>query len=384
MPELTNEQFQEIQTLTKSMREKLDQAEAEKAKYGEALAETKASIDAMNSRIDTVEVSGKRHAIETGSGANAMTEAQAEHAKAFYAWARKDEKGCTPEQLKTLTVNSDPDGGYTVPVTMHNQIISKLIEFSPVRELATVVTIGSGDTIKFPVEDTQNFAASWVGETAARPETTSGQLRLVALTAHELYANPFVSQTLLDDSGFNIEAWLADRVSMRFAVTEGTAFISGTGSGQPEGLLTNASVTTVTSATANVIGADDLKDMFYALPEYYTRNAAWLMRRATVGAIRKLKDGNGNYLWQPGLTADAPPTIEGRPYREAVDMPAIATGAKPVLFGDIRAGYTIVDRQGIRVTRDPLSNKPYVEFYHLKRTGGGVVLPEAFRTLTIA
>lgn len=298
--------------------------------------------------------------------------------RAFDTWLRRDVRGLKPEEARLLATDSDVDGGYLVPVNMANAIIEKLIQFSPVRELANVMAISRGDTLEIPVEGSTEFAGGWVGERAARSETTSAKLAHVLITAHEMYANPFVTQKLLDDSSFDVEGWISRRLARRFAVVEGTAFISGTGVGQPEGILTNASITVRNSGNATTLTAAGLINAYHDLPEHYAKNATWLMKRATIGAVRLLTDGSGQYLWQAGLAAGQPGTLLGQPYREAIDMPAEGAGLKAALFGDFNEGYTIVDRQGAVMVRDPYTNKPKVEFYTTRRVGGAVVLPEAF------
>jgi HK97 family phage major capsid protein len=380
---MDEKQYKELRETFEQFKTTDAEMHVEIKKYGEASAETVAKLEKLNERIDQLETKANRPAIEApGAKADASPDAT----KAFREWSRHGEKGMSPESVKLLSTNSDPDGGYLMPENMASQVALKLIEFSPVRELANVITISAGNSIKIPVEDSTDFAASWVGETAARTETTSGKLAMVEIVAHEMYANPFATQALLDDSAFNVESWLADRVTMRFAVTEGTAFLTGSGASRPEGILTNATVIAnqVKTGHATLLTADGLMDLYHALPEMYARAATFLMKRATLGAVRKLKDGAGNYLWMPGLSANAPATILGQPYREAIDMPAVGAAALPILFGDFNRGYQIVDRQGVRVQRDPYTSKPKVEFYTTKRVGGAVVLAEAIRAQVVS
>ena len=352
---------------------------AEVKKFGEATQETKNKIEELQAQLDKFEAKTNRPAIAGAAGSEMTPEV-----KSFLSCARKGEKGLGADEIKTLATDSDPDGGYLVPTNMVNAIIQKLIEVSPIRELADVVTISAGDTMEFPAEGDQEFAGGWVSERGSRTETQSAKLRMVKITAHELYANPFISQKLLDDSAFNVEQWLTGRIATTLAKMEGAAFVSGDGNGKPQGLLSATGVSEVVSGNASAITADALLNLLYNLPEFYANNATWLFKRATLGAIRLLKDSQNQYLWQPGLTAGQPGTLLGRPYAECVDMPAVEAGAYPVIFGDIRAAYQVVDRQGIRVLRDPFSSKPFIEFYTTKRTGGAVVKAEALRKLKIA
>lgn len=380
---MTPEQYKEMRELIVQMREKADQRDAEIKKYGEASVETNAHITKLNDRIDELETKANRPAIITPEQSRGSIITGPE-VKAFQGYMRRGEKSLTPDELKALSSGSDPDGGYLMPNQTANTIIEKLIEVSPVRELAEVMTLSLGDTIDMPAEDDQEFECGWVSEIGARPETNAGQIRSVGITAHEMYAKPKVTQKLLDDSAFNIEQWLSRRVTRGLAKKEGAAFVSGDGVGKPEGLLTSTKVVPFANGHASELQADGIILMTYDLPEFYANTATFMLKRATLGTVRTLKDGQGNYLWQVGLTATQPATILGRPYREAVDMPAVAVNSYPILFGDFRAAYTVVDRQGIRVLRDPYSAKPYVEFYTTRRVGGKVTLGEAMRKLKIA
>lgn len=378
---MDKEQFEAMQKAWNDMKAKLAQRDEEIAKYGESKAETEAIIAKLDARIDEMETKNNRHKMHTQQTED-QNGVDTPEMKAFNSLLRKGV--LNPEEAKSLSVDSDPDGGYLVPPQTSSLIIEKLIEISPIRDLAEVVTLSLGDTLKMPAEDSQEFEGGWVSERGSRAETTTAQLRMKSIVAHEMYANPPVTQQLLDDSAFNVEQWLASRVARTLAKTEGLAFVSGDGVGKPEGILTSADVTAVAGGAASDLTADGIKDLVYALPEYYTQNATFLCKRATLGKIRKLKDGQGNYLWQPGLQVGQPGTIEGFKYREAIDMPAVDTNTYPIVFGDFRAAYKIVDRQGIRVLRDPYTNKPFVLFYTTKRTGGLVVLGEALRKLKIA
>lgn len=363
-----NREFTELKSVLEG------RAAEEKTRYGQMLGETKAKLDAINDRIDQLDVKLQRVPVAT---ATQDTAADAEYKTAFTKYFRKGEKALNEAEFKALTTDADPDGGYFVPRNVRAGIIEKLVEFSPVRELATIETIGSGDSLDAPKEGSTNFDSGWVGERQDRAETTTGTFALDNIPTFEQYAKPRASQKMLDDSAFNVEAWITRKVQQRFGKLEGTGFVSGNGVTQPEGILTNADIAEVKSGDANLLTPDGVISLYYALPEPYAANGTWIMRRATVKAIRLFKDQNGQYLWQPALSASSPSTILGQPYREAIDMPAVAAGTYPVVFGDFRAAYVIVDRQGVRVLRDPFSAKPMVEFYTTRRVGGQVVLAEA-------
>jgi HK97 family phage major capsid protein len=238
----------------------------------------------------------------------------------------------------------------------------------------------------------------WVGEEEARPTTATPTLREIAITAMEIYANPASTQGALDDSAFDVEKWLADEVSIAFAEAEGAAFVNGSGVKKPRGILqydtvANASYAwgslgyVATGAAADFAASnkgDNLIDLYYALKAGYRNGAVFLTSDAVMGTIRKFKDGQGNYLFSPPTGPDMPPTLLGKPVVTDDNMPALGANAYPVAFGNFQRGYLIVDRTGVRILRDPFTNKPFVNFYTTKRVGGGVVNFEAIKLLKCA
>ena len=228
--------------------------------------------------------------------------------------------------------------------------------------------------------------AGWVGEAAARPQTNTPVLANLQFPTMELYAMPAATSALLDDSIVNIDEWLAEEVRLSFADQEGKAFVTGDGINKPKGFTTYTTVPNATWTWGNlgyiatgVAGAfaaanpgDKILDLIYAAKAPYRANARFVMNRTTQSAIRKMKDGQGNYLWQPATVAGEAPSLMGYSVSESEDMPDIAASSLSVAFGDFQRGYLIVDRVGIRVLRDPYSAKPYVLFYTTKRVGGGV------------
>lgn len=347
----------------------------ETAKFGAPLGETKAAIDRFNERLDKLEVQLKRPSL--GRETREENAGDAEYRAVWNKFARKGEKGLSEVEIKALATDSDPDGGYLLPRNVRAGIVEKLVEFSPIRGLATIESIGLGDNLEVPKEGSTNFGSGWTSERASRTETVTGTFALDKIPTFEQYAAPRATQKMLDDTSFDIEGWISRKVKDRFAILEGTAFVSGNGVTQPEGLLTNADIAEVNSGDANLLTADGLISLFYALPEAYAKNGTFVLRRAAVKSIRLFKDSQNQYLWQPALSSSAPATVLGQPYVEAADMPTVAAGNYPVLFGDFKAGYVIVDRQDVRVLRDPYTAKPFVEFYTTRRVGGQVVLAEA-------
>jgi HK97 family phage major capsid protein len=280
-----------------------------------------------------------------------------------------------------------------VPEETEAAVIRGVKNISPIRAIAGNRVV-SASVYKKPFAIT-GPSTGWVAETATRPETNSPTLAELTFPTMEIYAMPSATQTLLDDSAVNIDEWLAEEVQIAFAQQEGTAFISGDGTNKPKGFLAYTKVANGSWSWGNIgyvatgtDGAfdttdpsDDLIDFIYALKSEYRANAHWVMNRATQATIRKFKDADGNYIWQPAERADLSPTLMNYPVTESEDMPNIASGSYSIAFGDFQRGYLVVDRAGIRVLRDPYSAKPYVLFYTTKRVGGGVQDFDAIKLL---
>lgn len=315
-----------------------------------------------------------------------------EYVKNMQAYLVKGDKACGnlgALQEKALQVNYDPDGGYLVTPTMSSTIITTINELSPVRAVASVETISS-DALEL-LEDRGVFTSGWVGETAARPATANTQFGKKNIPAHELYAMPIATQKMLEDASMNIEQWIARKAAESFNINEATAFVSGNGVGKPRGFLTYAAGTSwgqieqVNSGTSGTVTADGIVNLVYSLKEGYTRGASFMMKRATIGAVRLLKESTTNaYIWQPGLQLGQPSSLLSYPVWEAVDMPAIAANSLSIAFANWKQAYQIVDRKGITLIRDPLTNKPYVQFYFTKRVGGDVTNFEAIKLQKLA
>ncbi|CAN7295878.1 phage major capsid protein [Agrobacterium tumefaciens] len=310
--------------------------------------------------------------------------------EAFKMSLRREVNILSLDEQKAMLVGSDPDGGYLVPTATSSRIITKVYETSPLDELAYHETI-STDAIEIPI-DTDEAGAGWVGETDPRPETSTPQVGTQRIPVHEIYAKPKATQQLLEDAGVDIEAWLERKVSEKFARMRALAFISGNGIKKPRGILTypagadgvRGTIAQIASGAATALTSDGLIKLTFSLKDKYLANANWLMKRGTVGALMLFKDNQGQYMWRPGLQAGQPSVLLGYNVRRADDMPTVGAGALPIAFGDFRAGYTVVDRLGIRTLRDPYSSKPFVEFYTRQRVGGDVVDFEAFALQVIS
>lgn len=308
------------------------------------------------------------------------------YAEAFEIYARKGEQHV---EAKTMYVGSDPDGGYFVTPARSSRMLSIIYESSPMREMATIETIGT-DSIEYPIDEDEGDAG-WVGETEVR--TGNGgtpQIGVQKINVHEIYAKPKATTKLLEDASVDVGAWLERKIGEKFARAEATGFVTGDGLKKPRGFLTYSNGTTrgtleqINSGSAAAVTFDGLIRVVGSLKEPYHPGAQWLMRRATEMEVMLLKDGNGQYLWRPSLEAGKPSTLLGYTVRHAADMSALAANALAMAFGNFKAGYTIVDRLGVSVLRDPYSSKPFVEFYARKRVGGDVTNFEAIKIHKIA
>lgn len=323
--------------------------------------------------------------------------AELAHTAAFDSYVRKGETAnLTALEQKALSVGTDVDGGYLVPKETERAVNTALKTISPIRSIAGIRQV-SGSVYKVPFATT-GAATGWVGETAVRPQTNTPTLAELSFPTMELYAMPAATQAILDDSAIDIDAWLAEEVRVAFAQQEGSAFITGDGVNKPKGFLTyptvaNASwswgnVGFLTTGTAGAFPAtnqaDKLIDLVYAVKGTYRANGSFVMSRSTLGAVRRMKDADGSYIWQPSGDAAQPSKLLGYAVVEAEDMPNIAADSLSIAFGDFASGYLIVDRVGIRVLRDPYSSKPYVLFYTTKRVGGGIRDFDAIKLLKFA
>jgi HK97 family phage major capsid protein len=325
--------------------------------------------------------------------------ARLEYAAAFDAYLRKGEKGLSDLEAKALSVGSAPDGGYFVEPFRSQQIIDKLYETSALRAVASVISITS-KSVEFPI-DRDEVTTGWVGEQSSRPETNTPQVGMLEIPVHELYAMPKSTQNLLDDAGFNVEAWLDQKVADQMGREENAAFVNGNGVKQPKGFASYATAATADAsrafgtlehvetgangafrtASATVSPADDLLDLIYKFKPGYRGSLRWGGPRVTLGAVRKFKDQQGNYIYDPRLGANGIiDTVLGYPWDEFSDMAAFTvTDALGIVLADWKRGYQIVDRQGIRQLRDPYTSKGYVLFYTTKRVGGGVMDSDAIK-----
>lgn len=362
------------------------------------LAKINDEINKAQDRLKVLETVNARPEI-TETEADKKSKTVAEGKKAFNLFLRKgkggihDRRGDTlfvgasPEEEKTMSVDSNVEGGFLVYPEILPRIVTKVFESSPIRALASAQQIGS-DVLEVWV-DIDEPASAWVSERQARSATQTPTMKLIKIPVHELEAMPQATQKMLDDAAFDLETWLSDKVAAKFSRAEATAFVTGTGVGQPRGFCTYPSGTSfgqiqqVNSGSSGAFTADGIFDVLYALKDEYQKNATFLTARASVGLIRKLKDSQNRYLWEPSMQLGQPETLLGRPLYFAADMAAAASASLSLAVGDFKRGYQIADRIGLRVLRDPYSSKPNVQFYTTARVGGDVIDFEAIKLLKL-
>lgn len=371
---------------------KLAAMDGDIAKYQGALSSVKQRQVEMDSYIESL-----RSAAGTKGGI-ILTPEQTQYKKHLDRYFRKGIAAPEMQELaqKTMSVDSEPDGGYWVSPDTGGRLLTKIYETSNMRSVASVQTI-STDALEGP-EDRGEVDGNWVTERGSRANSNTTSVGKWRIEAHEMFAFPLVTQKLLDDASVDVESWLINKVGDKLGRIEATAFVSGDGVGKPRGFLDYAKssaadatrtwgtlqyVATGTSAGfgATTNGTDKLLDLIYSLKAAYRGGSRFAMARLTVAEARKLKDGQGNYIWQPSVQIGQPATLMGYGIEEWEDMPAIAANSYSIAFGNFAIGYQIVDRQGIRVLRDALTNKPYVCFYTTRRVGGALLHSEAIKLL---
>jgi len=318
---------------------------------------------------------------------SAAASEDAPHQKAFEAYVRSGDddalRGLALEG-KAMSTAVAADGGYLVDPQTAETVKSVLSSTASIRRIANVVNVEA--TAYDVLVDHGELETGWADETSASTETGTGQLERITIPLHELSALPKVSQRLLDDSAFEVEGWLAGRIADKFARAEAAAFVNGNGVNKPTGFLTKTLVaeagwswgnigyvaTGAVGAFAEGLEGDAIIDLVYALGAEYRANATFVMNSKTAGAVRKIKDADGRFLWSDGLAAGEPARLVGYPVLIAEDMPDIENDAAAIAFGDFAAGYTVAERPDLRILRDPFSAKPNVLFYATKRVGGDV------------
>lgn len=381
------------------------------AEFEEKLAKIEgdiAQLEDIKAKLEKVETKVSRPGAFDGKKQDGESREQAEYRGAFLDWMRAptdtglQQKAANAyrkaiETKATQAVTSTGSaGGFALPEIIEREIARLSVDISPIRQIATVRMVGSPDYKE--LFDINGAGFEWVGETGTRSQTDTPDLAEVAPTFGTASAKPQASEESLDDLFFDVENWLTMSAAEAIAQGEGAAFVSGNGTNKPTGFLTGTPVSTADSsrafgvlqyvasgqAAAMPTSLDTLYDVVYALRARYRNNARWLTSKLVLASMRKYKDADNNYLWQPSLIVGQPSTFMGYAVNEAEDMPAVAANAFPVAFGDFREGYLIADRVGMRITRDEITTPGFVKFYVRKRVGGKIRNSEAIKLLKIA
>lgn len=365
-------------------------------------------LEDIKAKLEKVETKVSRPGAFDGKKQDGESREQAEYRGAFLDWMRAptdtglQQKAANAyrkaiETKSTQAVTSTGSaGGFALPEIIEREIARLSVDISPIRQIATVRMVGSPDYKE--LFDINGAGFEWVGETGTRSQTDTPDLAEVAPTFGTASAKPQASEESLDDLFFDVESWLTMSAAEAIAQGEGAAFVSGNGTNKPTGFLTGTPVSTADSsrafgvlqyvasgqAAAMPTSLDTLYDVVYALRARYRNNARWLTSKLVLASMRKYKDADNNYLWQPSLIVGQPSTFMGYAVNEAEDMPAVAANAFPVAFGDFREGYLIADRVGMRITRDEITTPGFVKFYVRKRVGGKIRNSEAIKLLKIA
>lgn len=350
---------------------------------GQAWAEFKTANNARLKNLEdfTFEIAKKTN--RPGFAISAGSSEDTEHKDAFMNYLRTGRE--SDLESKAMLTGSSPDGGYAVPKQIDSEVTKALVELSPMRQVARVVQVDSGDFTM--LHSTGGTGYSWVGETDSRPQTNTPKLMEINPPVGEIYSMPGVTQRLLDDACFDLEQWLIDEVTEAIGAGEGDAFMNGTGISKPRGLLTyntdsaadatrdNDKLQYVPSGASGAFAAsnpaDKLVTLVHSLKPRYRMGAAWMLNTNTLEQVRSMKDGQGNYIWRSGVESGQPNSLLGYPVYEDENMPDISANSLSIAFGNFQRGYVVVDRS-TTLLRDPYTAKPNVLFYTVRRVGGTV------------
>lgn len=362
-----------------------------KSEYKVEFEKRDTALDALQKQMDQIDLEAKRANLK---GANGESPEAMEHKNAYNGYLRKGRDENLGElQEKALSIGVNADGGYAVPETLDTNILQLERDASVMRRIFSQMTVGNESYRK--LVNLHGTASGWVGEAAARTETGTSQFGQITPVFGEIYANPATTQKMLDDAFFNVESWISSEVALQFAEAEDAAFYSGNGTDKPSGLMNAPLATTGDDARAlgtlqnketasiGAVDADDLIDLVYMIKAGYRGASQFLCSTNTLAAIRKLKDSQNQYLWQPSVQAGEPSQVLGYGVVESNQVADIANSANSVLFGDYKKAYKILDVRGTRILRDPFTNKPYVHFYTTKRVGGLLEDSQAVKVLTV-
>ncbi|MDG7055306.1 MAG: phage major capsid protein [Wolbachia endosymbiont of Menacanthus eurysternus] len=352
----------------------------------EQLCKINGDIDNCKKRLDLIETAAQRPEVSTDFNTND---------KYFSDYIRKGvESGLS---RKTLSGDDNDIGGYLITPHIVKRINKRVTDSSPMRQICSSQRI-STETLDYIIEDRDRASAGWSGETVDdedggskskydfAKDTDTPKIQKISITTYELYAQPQISQKLLDDAFVDVESWLVEKIAETFSKEENEAFIKGEGTFQPKGILAyddGNSYNKIEQVKTNKLDSDSIMILYYSLNEYYSKNASFLMNRSTLKDVRLLKSQTGQYLWQPSLSLEAPDTLMGIPVYQSADMPPAPSKLPVIAIADFKKAYKIVDSRGMRILRDPYTNKPYVRFFITKRVGGEVVNTSAIKLLKV-
>lgn len=396
-------EYKDVEQVAQELQAKFDDFRAKNDKRIDAIESEKGKlageVDTLNGKLTELEnlksdLETELVSLKRPGGPQQQSKAATEHKTAFMQFMRKgDDDGLRELERKALQVGTDEDGGYAIPEELDRNILTLLKDEVVMRQESTVITVGGSEYKK--LVSVGGTASGWVGETDARPATDASKLKMIEPFMGEIYGNPQATQKMLDDVFFNAEDWINSELATEFAEKEEIAFTSGDGTKKPKGFLAYASsldddkarafgtLQHILSGSAAAVTADAIIKLVYTLRKSHRSGARFMMNNNTLFAIRILKDSEGNYLWRPGLEVNQPSTLVGYGIAENEQMPDIAADAKAIAFGNFKRGYTIVDRIGTRILRDPYTNKPYVGFYTTKRTGGMLTDSQSIKLMQI-
>jgi|TARA_B110000908_G_scaffold171883_1_gene236351 HK97 family phage major capsid protein len=363
-------------------------------------ADSEAQIKSLNDKVEALEAKADRPALKTSSIKESNT---MDNKDMLATFARKGVEGLRAKAAD-VQISVDAQGGFALPTEVASNIIQLQHESSPIRQLVGGISTSTTDYSQ--LVSIGGSASGWVGETAARPNTGSPELAKISAVFGEVYASPKAYQHVLEDSFFNVEAWLAGEVAREFSEQENSAFLNGNGTNKPVGILNGLDTTAayiagdatrafgkyqvIKSGVATNLGATSdavinlLRSVVLNTKTGYLGNAKWMMSRATHNVLVDLKTTDGEYFLQRDITVAAAGRIFGYEIVINEDMAEIGAGNMPIVFGDFAAGYQVVDRVGVSMLRDPYSAHGAISFYTRKRVGSMLLNTEALKVVAIA
>ncbi|HHR5883891.1 TPA: phage major capsid protein [Providencia alcalifaciens] len=390
--EVAQELKGKFEEFTQKNDKRIDAIEAEKSKLSgqvDTLNEKLTELDELKTNLEAELVAVKR------PNGGTVNKDVAEHKTAFEQFVRKGkEEGLADLERKAMQVGSDPDGGFAVPEELDRNIISMLRDEVVMRQECNVVTVGSPSFKRLVNQGGSN--SGWVGEVDKRPETKTPKLASIEPVWGEIYGNPSATQTMLDDAFFDVEQFITGDLAIEFAEQEEAAFTNGDGIKKPKGLLAYGSdeqadkdrdwgkLQHLLLKKPTEVTADEIMKLIYTMRKVYRSGAKFMMNNNTLFQVRTLKDAQGNYLWQPGLQLGQPSALLGYGIAENEQFSDVVAESTPIAFGNFKRCYTILDRMGVRMLRDPYTNKPFVHFYTTKRVGSMMVDSNAVKVLKAA